>query len=268
MADARGDRGAAAALSALLELMRQLRDPHGGCPWDRAQDFATIAPYTIEEAYELQDAIEQADPKAIADELGDLLFQVVFHARMAEERGWFDFSVVARGIVDKLQRRHPHVFGDQPLRTTADLNAQWEQDKRAERAARGQRGVLSGVPLALPALIRATKLGKRAAGVGFDWSAAQGARAKLDEELAEFDASVRAANPAAIADELGDVLLAIASLARLHGLDAEQALRSANAKFQRRFETMERLLAERDMSHQSRSAAQWDELWNQAKAAE
>ena len=268
MAEASRDLGAAAALSALLELMRQLRDPRGGCPWDRAQDFATIAPYTIEEAYELQDAIEQADPKAIADELGDLLFQVVFHARMAEERGWFDFAVVARGIADKLQRRHPHVFGDQPLQNAAELNAQWEQGKRRERAARGQHGVLSGVPLALPALIRATKLGKRAASVGFDWPDAHGARAKLDEELAEFDASVRAANTVAMADELGDVLLSIASLARLHGLDAEQALRSANAKFQRRFETMERLLAERDMSYQSLTAGQWDELWNQAKASE
>ena len=252
-------------LAALLELMQRLRDPVSGCPWDRAQTFASIAPHTIEEAYELQDAITQAEPRAIADELGDLLFQVVFHARMAEEQGWFDFAAVARGISDKLKRRHPHVFGDDQLTDLAGLNMQWEQGKRGERAARGQSGVLAGVPLALPALIRAGKLGKRAASVGFDWPDASGARSKLDEELAEFDASVRAGDRAAMEDELGDVLLSLTSIARHHGIDPEQSLLHANRKFERRFAAMEQLLAAREGAPEDLSLEQWEALWNAAK---
>jgi nucleoside triphosphate diphosphatase len=253
------------ALAALLELMQRLRDPQTGCPWDRAQSFASIAPHTIEEAYELQDAITQAEPRAIADELGDLLFQVVFHARMAEEQGWFDFAAVAHGITEKLQRRHPHVFGDKKLADLADLNVQWEQGKTAERAARGQSGVLSGVAVALPALIRACKLGKRAANAGFDWPDASGARAKLDEELAEFDASVRSGDPVAMDEELGDVLLSLTSLARHHGINPEQSLRQANLKFERRFAHMEQLLAARQLAPEALGLEQWDTLWNEAK---
>ena len=256
---------AAEALAALLHLMERLRDPVNGCPWDRAQSFASIAPHTIEEAYELQDAITLAEPRAIADELGDLLFQVVFHARMAEELGWFDFAAVAHGITEKLRRRHPHVFGDEKLADVAGLNVQWEQGKRAERAARGQSGVLAGVPMALPALLRASKLGKRAASVGFDWPDASGARAKLDEELAEFDASVRTGDPAAMEDELGDVLLSLTSVARHHGINPEQSLRQANLKFERRFAAMEQLLAARQLAAENLSPEQWDALWNQAK---
>jgi ATP diphosphatase len=254
-----------AALAALLELMRRLRDPQTGCPWDRAQTFASIAPHTIEEAYELQDAITQAEPRAIADELGDLLFQVVFHARIAEEQGWFDFAAVARGITEKLRRRHPQVFGAEQRTDLADLNVQWEQGKSAERAARGQSGALAGVAVALPALLRAGKLGKRAASVGFDWPDASGARAKLDEELAEFDASVRAGDREAMADELGDVLLSLSSLARHHQLNPEQSLRQANFKFERRFAAMEQLLTQRGSAPAALSAAQWDALWNEAK---
>jgi nucleoside triphosphate diphosphatase len=256
---------ATAALATLLELMRRLRDPQTGCPWDRVQTLASIAPHTIEEAYELQDAITQAEPRAIADELGDLLFQVVFHARMAEEQGWFDFAAVARGISAKLQRRHPHLFGEEKLADLADLNVQWERGKRAERAAHGQSGVLAGVAVALPALIRASKLGKRAASVGFDWPDASGARTKLNEELAEFDASVRDGDQAAMADELGDVLLSLTSVARHHGINPEQSLRQANLKFERRFANMEQLLAARQLVLEALGPEQWDALWNEAK---
>lgn len=258
------------ALPALLVLMARLRDPSGGCPWDRAQDFATIAPYTIEEAYELAAAIERMEPERIRDELGDLLFQVVFHARLGEERGWFDFEAVARGIHAKLVRRHPHVFGDAPSGQAAVLSQRWEADKRAERAARGEGGTLADVPLALPALTRAAKLGRRAAQVGFDWPAPDGARRKLDEELAEMDAAAReaAVNPAvrpALEDELGDVLFSVVNLARLHGLDPEGALRAANAKFERRFAMMEALAREQQIDIQGLDANAWEQLWVQAK---
>jgi ATP diphosphatase len=256
---------AGSSLEALLELMKQLRDPEHGCPWDRLQDFSSIAPYTIEEAYELQDAITQANPEAVADELGDLLFQVVFHARIAEERGWFDFAAVARGIAEKLRRRHPHVFGASQAADFGDLNQRWEQGKRDERAARGHLGVLAGVPIAMPALIRAVKLGKRAASVGFDWPDASGARAKLNEELAEFDASVCSGDQLAMEDEFGDVLLSLTSLARQHRIDPEQALRKANSKFERRFAAMEGQLATGQQAPQALDLEQWDALWNQAK---
>ncbi len=257
-------------LQALLALMARLRDPQGGCPWDREQDFASIAPYTIEEAYELAAAIEHADPARIRDELGDLLFQVVFHARLAEERGWFDFADLARGIHDKLVRRHPHVFGDAARVADGALSRSWEAGKRAERAARGESGTLADVPLALPALTRAAKLGRRAAQVGFDWPAADGARLKLDEELAELDAAAAAvarepARRAELEDELGDVLFSVVNVARLHGLDAEGALRAANAKFERRFATMESVARDEGLALDSLTPDAWEQLWQRAK---
>src|SRR5205807_367491 len=238
---------AEAALGALLGLMARLRDPERGCPWDREQTFGSIAPYTIEEAYEVADAIERADPRHLRDELGDLLFQVVFHARMAEERGWFDFAAVARSIHDKLVRRHSHVFaGTSPA--PEELVRVWEEQKAQERAesaggARAAEGaVLGGVPKALPALTRAAKLGRRAARVGFDWPEASQVRAKVQEELAELDRALAALAGRgfdarareSVADELGDLLFSIVNWSRHLELDAEAALRAASAKLERR----------------------------------
>jgi MazG family protein len=257
------------ALGALLALMARLRDPQRGCPWDREQTFSSIAPYTIEEAYEVADAIERGEPEPLRDELGDLLFQVVFHARMAEERGWFDFAAVVTAIHDKLVRRHPHVFaGASP--TPQELVRVWEEQKAQER---GEGAVLSGVPRALPALVRAAKLGRRAARVGFDWPDAQQVRAKVLEELHEMDAALAAATLAseagtdagAIADELGDLLFSIVNWSRHLKLDAEAALRAANAKFERRFAGMESLARARGLDLQGLSAAEWDALWREAK---
>jgi tetrapyrrole methylase family protein/MazG family protein/ATP diphosphatase len=254
------------ALGALLELMARLRDPERGCPWDRQQSFASIAPYTIEEAYEVADAIERGDREHLRDELGDLLFQVVFHARMAEERGWFDFAQVAAAIHDKLVRRHPHVFaGTQP--TPEELVRVWEEQKAGERAAaRGgaAHAVLADVPRALPALTRAAKLSRRAARVGFDWPDAAAVRDKVREELAEADAAV-AVGGDAVAEELGDLLFAIANWSRHLGIEPEEALRAANSKFERRFALMERAAAERGLTLARLSAEEWDTLWRAAK---
>jgi MazG family protein len=271
MAEA-GTHGADAehALRCLLTLMERLRDPHDGCPWDREQTFATIAPYTIEEAYEVADAIERGDARQLREELGDLLFQVVFHARMAEERGWFGFAEVASAIHQKLVRRHPHVFAGSAT-PASELPREWEAQKAEERARAGalggDPGVLAGVPQALPALLRAAKLGRRAARVGFDWPSAAGARDKIAEELAELDAACAAGAAAAgaVADELGDVLFAVVNLSRHLQVDAEAALRAANAKFERRFRRMEELAHERHLTLAQLSAAEWDELWCVAK---
>jgi len=259
---------AGAALQRLLELMRQLRDPHEGCPWDRAQDFASIAPFTIEEAYEVADAIERQDPIRLRDELGDLLFQVVFHARMAEERGWFGFTEVAAAITEKLVRRHPHVFKDPHSPAIADLHVAWEAQKAAERAAAGEDGALGAVPLALPALTRAAKLGRRAARVGFDWSDAGGVRAKVEEELEEIDQALRQGATEAVAAELGDLLFAVANWARHLAVDAEDALRRASVKFEQRFAAMERRAQARGLTLAALSPAQWDGLWREIKAEE
>ena len=262
------------AIETLLALMARLRDPQRGCPWDLEQTFETIAPYTIEEAYEVADAIERGEHERLRDELGDLLFQVVFHTRMAEERGWFDFADVARSIHAKLVRRHPHVFAGAAIEAQ-HLPREWEAQKARERAQAagdaGDRGTLAGVPRALPALVRAAKLGRRAARVGFDWPDASGVRAKIDEELAELDAALEAGGAAAdragneAAAELGDLLFAVVNLSRHLALDAEGALRGANAKFERRFRNMERLAAERGLALEQLSAAQWDELWRETK---
>ena len=270
-------RDAERALGALLALMARLRDPQRGCPWDREQTFSSIAPYTIEEAYEVADAIERGEHEQLRDELGDLLFQVVFHARMAEERGWFDFAAVATAIHDKLVRRHPHVFaGASP--TPQELVRVWEEQKAQERAERAlgrpaaEATVLAGVPRALPALVRAAKLGRRAARVGFDWPDAREVRSKVLEELHEMDAAHAAASAGeagegagAVAEELGDLLFSIVNWSRHLKLDAEAALRSANAKFERRFAAMESLARARSLDLQALSAAEWDALWREAK---
>src|SRR6478736_1572552 len=220
------------SIGRLTRIMARLRDPQNGCPWDVAQNFATIAPYTIEEAYEVADACARDDMSALMDELGDLLLQVVFHARMAEERGSFAFGDVADAISDKMERRHPHVFGDGPLG-----EGSWELIKAEERAAKAEDpSALGGVALALPALMRAEKLQKRAARTGFDWPDAEGARAKIEEEMGEV---AHATNETDRAEEIGDLLFAVVNWARKLGVDPEIALRSANDKFERRFRSME-----------------------------
>jgi len=257
---------AARSLEALLALMARLRDPQHGCPWDRAQDFASIAPHTIEEAYEVAEAIGQYNAAKLREELGDLLFQVVFHARLAEERGWFDFAAVAAGIYEKLVRRHPHVFAGMVATEDDELKRQWERNKAAERAAAGQPGTLEGIASALPALTRAAKLGRRAAGAGFDWPGAEGVRAKVSEELTELDAALASGDQHAVSEELGDLLFTIVNLGRHLQLDAEHVLRSANRKFEQRFAHMERLAGQESRALESLTAADWEALWNRAKA--
>ncbi|WP_420605238.1 nucleoside triphosphate pyrophosphohydrolase [Novosphingopyxis sp.] len=246
-------------LSDLVTIMALLRDPGGGCEWDLAQDFASIAPYTIEEAYEVADAIERGDLGDLKDELGDLLLQVVFHARMAEEAGHFAIDDVIASICDKMIRRHPHIFGGGAPNEMGAVVRRWEDIKAAER---GPAGVLDGVALALPALLRAQKIQKRAARVGFDWPDAAGAKAKIYEELDEAEA---ATNPDETHEEIGDLLFAAVNYARHRGVDPEQALRSATVKFERRFRHMESA-AEKDLGNHE--AAELDALWNAAKAAQ
>jgi nucleoside triphosphate diphosphatase len=279
--------GAERAISALIALMARLRDPNGGCPWDREQTFASIAPYTIEEAYEVADAIEHGSPDELRDELGDLLFQVVFHARMAEERGWFDFAAVAGSIHDKLVRRHPHVFAGASVAGAEEQTRTWEELKARERAEASQRheggdaGTLADVPRALPALTRAGKLGRRASRVGFDWDSAPQVREKVAEELAETDEAVSACaaqdskgealdrsaarDSEHVKEELGDLLFALANWGRHLGVDAEQALRGANGKFESRFRIMEALASAQGRALESFTAAEWEALWAQAK---
>ena len=257
-----------AELRRLLEIMAALRDPARGYPWDKTQSFDTIAPYTIEEAYEVADAIARRDLAALPDELGDLLFQVVYHARMAEEAGHFAFADVARAICEKMLRRHPHVFGAAAARDAAVQHAAWEAHKHAERSARAETGALAGVPLALPALSRAGKLTARAARVGFDWPDAAAVLEKLDEEAAELRAELGTADPARLADEVGDLLFVLANLARKLGLDPETCLRQANAKFVRRFETMEREAAGSGQTLADITLAEMDALWRAVKREE
>lgn len=252
----------------LREIMRRLRDPKGGCPWDLEQDFATIAPYTIEEAYEVADAIERGDMTDLRDELGDLLLQVVFHSRMAQEAGLFDFAEVANGISDKMVRRHPHVFGDHSYGSVEKQKEGWEALKAAERAAKARGGVLDDVSSGLPALTRAMKLTKRAARVGFDWPSTVEVFEKLQEEIAELEAEIAAGDMAKARAELGDVLFVVANLARKLDVEPEDALRATNAKFIRRFEAIEALLAQQGRTPDQSDLAEMDALWNAAKAAE
>ena len=270
----------AAGIDQLLDVMARLRDPASGCPWDLEQNFATIAPYTIEEAYEVAEAIRQEDRAALRDELGDLLLQVVFHAQMAREDGSFDFDAVARGIADKMIRRHPNVFGDEDTEARHSAPAQmrsWEAQKAAEREARAhaegrQASVLDGVALTLPALLRAEKLQKRAARVGFDWPGPEPVFDKVLEEVAELrDATGAPAaerDKAAVAEEVGDLLFACVNLARHVGVEPEAALRAANAKFTARFQRVEAALAESGRSARDVGLAELDRLWEEAKRAE
>jgi tetrapyrrole methylase family protein/MazG family protein/ATP diphosphatase len=256
-----------APLVQLLEIMAKLRDRNGGCPWDLEQTFATIAPYTIEEAYEVADAIERADLVDLKDELGDLLFQVVFHARMAEEAGAFNFSDVAAAICAKMLRRHPHVFGDQRVADSAEQTRRWDEIKREERGAASTDGVLDDVPVGLPALTRAAKLGKRAAAVGFDWPDVDGVRAKVGEELAELDAAIAAKEPAAVTAEMGDVLFSLVNWCRHLDVDPEACLRAANQKFTTRFGAVERAVASSGRPWSEHDAATLDAFWRRAKTA-
>ena len=259
----------------LVEIMARLRAPEGGCPWDVEQTFATIAPYTIEEAYEVADAIERGDLPDLKDELGDLLLQVVFHARMAQEQGAFDFADVAAAINDKMVRRHPHVFGDVTHKDVAEQTRAWEAIKAGERAAKrgpdragAPASLLDEVPTALPALTRAVKLSKRAARVGFVWPSAAEVLAKLHEEVAELEAELAAGDLAKAREELGDVLFVCANLARELDVDPEAALRTTNAKFVRRFRYIEGELAARGSSPEESDLAEMDALWDAAKVAE
>jgi ATP diphosphatase len=258
---------ASSELSRLLDIMARLRAPDG-CPWDQVQDFASIAPYTVEEGYEVADAIARQDWTGLPDELGDLLFQVVYHARMAEETGRFDFADVAKSIGDKMIRRHPHVFGEEAARDAATQTVAWETQKATERAARAETGTLAGVASNLPALARAAKLTRRAARVGFDWPDAAQVLDKLEEEAAELRAELPTADPARLADEVGDLLFVLANLARKLDLDPETCLRGANAKFERRFGAIEAGLAAEGRSPADATLEEMEERWQAAKAAE
>ena len=262
-----------ASLNHLLSIMARLRDERHGCPWDREQNFATIAPYTIEEAYEVADAIARSDMAALKDELGDLLFQIVFHARMAEEAGLFAFDDIAVAISEKMLRRHPHVFGDAEVSSSAAQSEAWEQHKQAERQARARQSaepdsILDGVALALPALLRAVKIQARAARTGFDWSEASSVFAKLEEEIIEIRAELdRNMDPDALEDEMGDILFTAANLARKLDVDPEAALRRATAKFERRFRRVEALAAARTTGTGTGLEA-LDALWQEVKRDE
>ena len=258
-----------AAVDELLAIMARLRDPEEGCPWDIEQSFETIAPYTIEEAYEVADAIERGDHRQLCDELGDLLLQVVFHSQMAREAGLFEFDDAVRAVSEKLRRRHPHVFGDQKIDTAKEQTRAWESHKARERSAAGSgESVLDDIPLGLPALMRAAKLGKRAAGVGFDWPDWRGAREKVSEELAELDqATAPGQATERAAAEIGDLLFAVVNLARHLGVDPEAALRATNGRFSRRFRYVEERVRASGRSLQDMDLAALDALWNEAKKA-
>ncbi|MEH0195921.1 nucleoside triphosphate pyrophosphohydrolase [Caulobacter sp. CCNWLY153] len=255
-------------LFTLVEIMARLRDPRDGCPWDIEQTFATIAPYTIEEAYEVADAIERNDLSDLKEELGDLLLQVVFHSRMAEEQGAFSLQDVAQSISDKMIRRHPHVFGDHAYDDLADQKAGWEELKAQERKAKQKGGVLDDVPAGLPALTRAVKLTKRAARVGFDWPSTDKVLEKLAEEVAELQVEIDAGDQAKAREELGDILFVCANLARKLDVEPEDALRATNAKFARRFAFIEAELAKDGRTPDQSDLAEMDALWDAAKAAE
>jgi ATP diphosphatase len=259
-------------IARLLQIMAALRTPGTGCPWDLQQDFSTIAPYTLEEAYEVADAIARGDLTDLREELGDLLLQVVFHARMAEEQGAFEFGDVVEAITAKLLRRHPHVFGDLKGATVDQVNANWERIKAEEKAERGgpakPGGALAGVPVALPALTRALKLQAKAGKVGFDWNDPMAVLAKIREEAAEIEAEIASGERTKAAAEVGDLLFAVVNLARHLDADPEATLRATNQKFERRFGAIERALAAQGKAPQDTTLAEMDALWDEAKAAE
>lgn len=250
----------------LLNIMARLRDPQGGCPWDLKQDFSTIAPYTIEEAYEVADAISRNAMGELRDELGDLLFQAVFHARMAEEAGHFDFSDIVQAVCEKMIRRHPHVFGEADIATADAQTESWEKLKAEERADKGAVGVLDDVPTALPALLRAQKLQSRAARVGFDWPDMVPVIGKIREEIGELETEIEeGSGKHRLQDELGDVMFACVNLARKLGVDAETALRHTNDKFKHRFSYVETELEKQGTNPQESTLTEMDALWEQAK---
>ena len=251
----------------LIGIMARLRDPERGCPWDRGQTFRTVAPYTIEEAYEVADAIERENLSDLLDELGDLLFQVVFHAQIAREAGEFGFEDVVDAIAGKMIRRHPHVFGDADERNLAEQSQQWEEMKAAERTGSGGGGsLLDGVPVGLPALTRAVKLQRRAARCGFDWPNSDEVFDKIAEELGELKDAVRAGDRTGIDDELGDLLFTVANIARHVGSDPESCARAANRKFERRFRELERRAGA--TSAEALTTADLDTIWSEIKAQE
>ncbi|RWR26843.1 nucleoside triphosphate pyrophosphohydrolase [Sinirhodobacter populi] len=263
--DDSGDAGA--QMRRLKAIMACLRDPQSGCPWDLEQDFASIAPYTIEEAHEVADAIERGAWDELEGELGDLALQVVYHAQMADEAGHFDLTGVLRAICAKMIARHPHVFGNETRdKSAAQQTEDWEKIKAAERAGRAEKGVLDGVALGLPALTRALKLQKRAARVGFDWPTTKEVIAKIAEEARELEEAREVLGPAEIAEEYGDLLFVMVNLGRHLGLDPEAALRAANGKFARRFGHIERELAKRGKTPAESDLAEMDALWDAAKA--
>lgn len=249
----------------LLRIMAQLRDPEGGCPWDLAQTSQSIAQYTLEEAYEVVDAIERGNVEELKSELGDLLLQVVFHAQMAQEAELFDFEDVAKSISDKMEDRHPHIFGDLGDISADDVRVNWEALKEKERAANAQTGVLDGIALALPALVRAYKLQKRAARVGFDWNDVSLVLDKIQEECQELAQAQRDLSPDAIEDEFGDILFAVVNLGRHLGVEAENALKRTNAKFTQRFAYIEAALASQGVPMAEATLEQMEALWQAAK---
>lgn len=263
-------------LNDLLRIMQRLRDPESGCPWDLKQDFKSIVPSTIEECYELAEAIEQEDYPHVAEELGDVLFQVIFYAQLGSERELFDFHAVVHTLADKLVRRHPHVFVpgdleqhvDPGAMDESDVKAQWESIKREERRARDQHHALADVPVALPAIQRSQKLQKRASHAGFDWADSSGVLAKLEEEIAELRVAMRSGKDDAIEDEMGDVLFTCVNLARWLHLDAERTLRRASSKFERRFCRVEELAALRGVTLESLAPSALDALWQAAKTGD
>lgn len=264
-------------LDDLKDLMRRLREPETGCPWDIQQTYQSIAPSTIEEAYEVVDAIERENYSHLKEELGDLLFQVIFYSQIATEEQRFGFDDVVSGLVTKLIRRHPHVFPDNSLASRIDplaaheneakIKRGWEQLKQHERAAKGQTGLLDDIPLNLPALTRAAKLQKRASSAGFDWSSLDGVLDKVDEELAELKVAIKQRDPAAIQEELGDLFFSVVNICRHTRVDAETATRATNAKFEQRFRYIERILAEQGQTPQQASLETMDRLWQEAKTA-
>ncbi|WP_323124925.1 nucleoside triphosphate pyrophosphohydrolase [Pseudidiomarina terrestris] len=255
-------------VDALLAVMRRLRDPETGCPWDLKQSLSSLIPYTIEEAYEVAAAITEGDDDAIKDELGDLLFQVVFYTQLTQEQGKFSFDEVAQQTADKLIRRHPHVFGETQAQSDAEIKAQWEQIKQQERADQGaDASVFAGIPDNLPSILLAQKLQKRAANVGFDWPSVTPVLDKIQEEIAEVEAELNAAqlDQQALADEIGDVLFAVVNLARHAQVNPEHALRRTNLKFKQRFQAIERRLAEQGRSAEQLSLAELEDEWQQVK---
>lgn len=258
------------ALQRLLTIMKTLRDPDSGCPWDRQQTFASIAPYTLEEAYEVLDAIARRDYADLRDELGDLLFQVVFYAQMGQEQGLFDFNDLCNAISDKLERRHPHIFGDAVARDVGAVAARWEQLKAGERAEKALHSVLDDIPTALPALMKAHKIQKRCASVGFDWHTLGPVLDKVYEEIDEVmhEAQQAVVDPQKLEEEIGDLLFATVNLSRHLGHKAETALQAANRKFERRFRQVESLIAQQGLTTEEATLEQMEQAWQQVKKAE